>query len=128
MRRQVSNGWLSGWCIDACGCSTQHHAGRGGVAPRCASYYAAIACTPVPSPIFAPCPSNATPHRRLPHTPTSTHTRRAGQTKRISLKHTRAIIDAIHSGYLDTCEYTTTPIFGLQVRATWGGRACGDLR
>ncbi|KAG2427717.1 hypothetical protein HYH02_014548 [Chlamydomonas schloesseri] len=38
-----------------------------------------------------------------------------GVGKRISLKHTRAIIDAIHSGELDKAEYVTTPIFGLQV-------------
>lgn len=40
---------------------------------------------------------------------------RYGVGKRISLKHTRAIIDAIHSGELDKAEYVTTPIFGLQV-------------
>ncbi|GIL81544.1 hypothetical protein Vretimale_948 [Volvox reticuliferus] len=38
-----------------------------------------------------------------------------GVGKRISLKHTRAIIDAIHSGELEKAEYVSTPIFGLQV-------------
>jgi len=38
-----------------------------------------------------------------------------GVGKRISLKNTRAIIDAIHSGELDTCEYNTTPVFGFKV-------------
>ncbi|GFR48353.1 hypothetical protein Agub_g10241 [Astrephomene gubernaculifera] len=38
-----------------------------------------------------------------------------GVGKRISLKYTRAIIDAIHSGELDNAEYITTPLFGLQV-------------
>jgi len=38
-----------------------------------------------------------------------------GVGKRISLKYTRAIIDAIHSGELDKCEYVSTPVFGLQV-------------
>ncbi|KXZ44599.1 hypothetical protein GPECTOR_65g217 [Gonium pectorale] len=36
-----------------------------------------------------------------------------GVGKRISLKHTRAIIDAIHSGELNAAECVTTPIFGL---------------
>ncbi|KAG2423215.1 hypothetical protein HXX76_015472 [Chlamydomonas incerta] len=44
-----------------------------------------------------------------------------GVGKRISLKHTRAIIDAIHSGELDKAEYVTTPIFGLQVPKTISG-------
>ncbi|MCA9980413.1 MAG: phosphoenolpyruvate carboxykinase (ATP), partial [Anaerolineales bacterium] len=38
-----------------------------------------------------------------------------GVGKRMSLKHTRAIIDAIHSGALDNVEYVTDPIFGLAV-------------
>ncbi|KXZ50333.1 hypothetical protein GPECTOR_17g974 [Gonium pectorale] len=38
-----------------------------------------------------------------------------GVGRRMSLKHTRAIIDAIHSGELDTAELAATPIFGLQV-------------
>jgi phosphoenolpyruvate carboxykinase (ATP) len=36
-------------------------------------------------------------------------------TKRISLKHTRAIIDAIHSGELAAAEFTTDPVFGLSI-------------
>ncbi|KAF9577725.1 Protein kinase C-like 1, partial [Lunasporangiospora selenospora] len=35
--------------------------------------------------------------------------------KRISLRYSRAIIDAIHSGELDNAEYETYPIFGLQI-------------
>ncbi|KAJ3206001.1 Protein kinase C-like 1 [Dinochytrium kinnereticum] len=38
-----------------------------------------------------------------------------GTGKRISLKYSRAIIDAIHSGELDKAEYDTYPIFGLQI-------------
>jgi len=38
-----------------------------------------------------------------------------GVGKRMSLKYTRAIIDAIHSGELDNAEFVKTPIFGLQV-------------
>lgn len=34
---------------------------------------------------------------------------------RMKLKHTRAIIDAIHSGELAGADYTTTQYFGLQV-------------
>lgn len=34
---------------------------------------------------------------------------------RISLKHTRAIIDAIHNGSLKNAEYTIDPIFGLAI-------------
>ena len=35
--------------------------------------------------------------------------------KRISIKHTRAIIDAIHSGELEKAEYTETDIFKLKI-------------
>eukprot|EP01025_Chloroclados_australasicus_P022959 TRINITY_DN23491_c0_g1_i1.p1 TRINITY_DN23491_c0_g1~~TRINITY_DN23491_c0_g1_i1.p1 ORF type:complete len:664 (+),score=89.73 TRINITY_DN23491_c0_g1_i1:84-1994(+) len=38
-----------------------------------------------------------------------------GVGSRISLKYTRAIIDAIHSGELLEAKYTETPIFGLHV-------------
>jgi phosphoenolpyruvate carboxykinase (ATP) len=38
-----------------------------------------------------------------------------GTGKRISLKHTRAIIDAIHNGSLLNSEYETDLIFGLSV-------------
>lgn len=31
--------------------------------------------------------------------------------KRMSLKNTRAILDALHSGELDNCEYEEVPIF-----------------
>ena len=34
---------------------------------------------------------------------------------RISLRHTRAIVDAIHSGELSSAECSTSPVFGLQV-------------
>ncbi|QDS97607.1 phosphoenolpyruvate carboxykinase (ATP) [Adhaeretor mobilis] len=34
---------------------------------------------------------------------------------RISLQHTRAIIDAIHDGTLDAAETTTDPVFGLEI-------------
>jgi ATP-dependent phosphoenolpyruvate carboxykinase len=33
----------------------------------------------------------------------------------MSIAHTRAIIDAIHSGELETAAYTETPIFHLKV-------------
>jgi phosphoenolpyruvate carboxykinase (ATP) len=35
----------------------------------------------------------------------------------MSLRHTRAIIDAIHSGELSRAETVALPLFGLQVRA-----------
>eukprot|EP01067_Filipodium_phascolosomae_P008950 Filipodium_phascolosomae@DN7872_c0_g1_i1.p1 len=38
-----------------------------------------------------------------------------GVGKRISLKYTRAMIDAIHDGTLAKVEYETMPVFGLQV-------------
>lgn len=38
-----------------------------------------------------------------------------GVGKRMSLKHTRAIIDAIHDGSLENVEYVNDPIFGLAV-------------
>lgn len=39
-----------------------------------------------------------------------------GAGSRISLKYTRAIIDAIHSGALDSVPYADVPLFNLQVR------------
>ena len=41
-----------------------------------------------------------------------------GVGSRISLKYTRAIIDAIHSGVLDNVPFAEVPLFNLQV----GGR------
>jgi len=38
-----------------------------------------------------------------------------GQGKRMSLKHTRAIIDAIHSGELETAPTKAMDIFGLHI-------------
>ncbi len=38
-----------------------------------------------------------------------------GVGKRMSLKHTRAIIDAIHDGSLENVEYVADPVFGLAV-------------
>jgi phosphoenolpyruvate carboxykinase (ATP) len=38
-----------------------------------------------------------------------------GVGKRISLKHSRAIIDAIHSGELNNAEYVSYPVFDLQI-------------
>ncbi len=38
-----------------------------------------------------------------------------GDSERISLKHTRAIIDAIHSGALDKAPTQADPVFGLQI-------------
>ncbi|WIA44312.1 hypothetical protein OEZ86_007107 [Tetradesmus obliquus] len=38
-----------------------------------------------------------------------------GVGQRMSIAHTRAIIDAIHSGELEAAEYTETPIFHLKV-------------
>eukprot|EP00842_Homolaphlyctis_polyrhiza_P005089 jgi/Hompol1/5581/HPOL_004555-RA len=44
-----------------------------------------------------------------------------GVGKRISLKYSRAIIDAIHSGELANVEYDTYPIFGLHIPKTCPG-------
>lgn len=38
-----------------------------------------------------------------------------GVGKRMSIAHTRAIIDAIHAGALDNVEYAEDPIFGLKI-------------
>ena len=38
-----------------------------------------------------------------------------GVGRRLSIRHTRAIIDAIHSGELAACPTTEDPIFGLSV-------------
>ncbi|KAG0022407.1 Protein kinase C-like 1, partial [Entomortierella chlamydospora] len=38
-----------------------------------------------------------------------------GTGKRIALKYSRAIIDAIHSGELKNAQYETYPIFGLEI-------------
>lgn len=40
---------------------------------------------------------------------------RAGVGYRFKLRHTRAIVDAIHSGELSSAEYENMPIFNLQV-------------
>ena len=42
---------------------------------------------------------------------------------RFKLRHTRAIVDAIHSGELGAGEYETMPIFNLQVGGGVGGCA-----
>ncbi len=42
---------------------------------------------------------------------------------RFKLRHTRAIVDAIHSGELAEADYVTLPIFGLQVGVVGGRRA-----
>ncbi|PVU84947.1 hypothetical protein BB559_007292 [Furculomyces boomerangus] len=44
-----------------------------------------------------------------------------GVGKRISLKYTRAIIDAIHSGELENAKFSTSPIFGFSVPETCTG-------
>ncbi|KAJ3278888.1 Protein kinase C-like 1, partial [Blyttiomyces sp. JEL0837] len=44
-----------------------------------------------------------------------------GTGKRISLKYSRAIIDAIHSGELDKVEYDNYPIFNLAIPKTVTG-------
>ena len=38
-----------------------------------------------------------------------------GTGTRFKLKHTRAIVDAIHNGELERAEYETMPVFGLRV-------------
>lgn len=38
-----------------------------------------------------------------------------GTGKRMSLKHTRAILDSIHDGTLEKAEYETLPVFNLRV-------------
>jgi phosphoenolpyruvate carboxykinase (ATP) len=44
-----------------------------------------------------------------------------GVGKRISLKYSRAILDAIHSGELANAEYETYPVFGLQIPTSCTG-------
>jgi len=44
-----------------------------------------------------------------------------GVGKRMSIAHTRAIIDAIHSGTLDTAETVTDPVFGVAVPTSCPG-------
>ena len=46
---------------------------------------------------------------------------------RFKLRHTRAIVDAIHSGELTAAEYETMPTFNLQVGAAVGVHANGRL-
>jgi phosphoenolpyruvate carboxykinase (ATP) len=41
-----------------------------------------------------------------------------GKGKRISLKHTRAIIDAIHGGALAEAKFQKDPVFGIDVATT----------
>ena len=65
-----------------------------------------------------------------------------GAGKRMSLKHTRTIIDAIHSGELNNAEYTECPTFGfampksiegvpseiLNPRDAWADKAAYDTQ
>jgi phosphoenolpyruvate carboxykinase (ATP) len=51
-----------------------------------------------------------------------------GTGKRISLKHTRAIIDAIHSGALATAKTERDPIFGIDVITECPGVPDGILK
>jgi phosphoenolpyruvate carboxykinase (ATP) len=44
-----------------------------------------------------------------------------GTGKRMSIKHTRAIVDAIHAGALDDCAATVDPNFGLEVPSACPG-------
>ena len=44
-----------------------------------------------------------------------------GVGKRMSLKNTRAIIDAIHDGKLDNVEFTSSPIFDLGIPTSCPG-------
>jgi phosphoenolpyruvate carboxykinase (ATP) len=44
-----------------------------------------------------------------------------GTGQRMSLKNTRAIIDAIHSGELDDAQYTKMPVFNLEVPTSVSG-------
>lgn len=53
---------------------------------------------------------------------------RYGVGNRISLKSTRAIIDAIHNGTLNQVSYTSTPIFGLQIPTSCPGVAASVLQ
>lgn len=62
----------------------------------------------MPSPLHSPLEA-------LPYSCVPPAHRSYGTGYRIRLQHTRAIVDAIHSGELAAAEYTTLPVFGLQV-------------
>lgn len=64
------------------------------------------------------CPCDNTPHP--PPRPTPNH-RRFGVGKRMSIKNTRAIIDAIHSGELEQATCVTSKHFGFQVPTSCTG-------
>ena len=51
-----------------------------------------------------------------------------GVGERMPLKHTRAIVDAIHSGELAAAQYVTLPVFGLQVPTAVSGVPSGVLQ
>ena len=59
--------------------------------------------------MLLPCPLRPSPCN--PAHPTHP----AGVGYRFKLRHTRAIVDAIHSGELSAAEYENMPIFNLQV-------------
>jgi len=52
---------------------------------------------------------------------TGWHGGRYGVGSRISIKYSRAIIDAIHNGELEKAEYETYPVFNLQIPTTCTG-------
>lgn len=78
---------------------------RGDVHTHC--YFADCACAAFASKLYL------VPACRLVNTGWTSGS--YGEGHRIELRHTRAIIDAIHSGELLAAEYDVTPVFHLQV-------------
>ena len=68
------------------------------------------------------CPAPPTPAPPRFHPPLRSY----GVGQRMSLRHTRAIVDAIHSGELERAEAVALPLFGLQ--ASGAPRGAGAAR
>ena len=100
--------------------------------------FLSVPCPRPPPPLLlrAPLANTHPPTHPLPP-PTHSPSRGAGWTggpygvgRRFKLRHTRAIVDAIHSGELAAAQYDTMPVFNLQVELRiflrgWGLREVG---